>query len=371
MKNPNVHMKKNKKIVMLGTSMNANGGIATVIGIYSDAGLFADSNICYLPTHCSGTITEKIAIAARTTYKFILLLLRDEVELVHIHTATGISFWRKTFFLNLAFLFKVKTILHIHSGHFPEFYSSQRSKINKACIRRILAKVQKIIVVSTSLAQVIRAITERDDISVVHNPIRFADQNEDGRTENTILFLGHLQGKKGIDDLIYAMEKVSQAVPDAKLMLCGDGDLQHANELLAALNLREYVDVTGWLESDEKMALLRRAAVYVLPSYAEGMPMSILEAMAVGLPTIATTVGGIPEAITHQKEGLLYEAGDRETLAQYLIFLLEAPMQRKKMGIAARQRAQSEFSVAKSITQLNQIYATLIGHKPTRERVIR
>lgn len=362
-KNPDAQKKKHKKIVMLGTSMNANGGIATVIEIYADAGLFADSNICYLPTHCSGTVTRKISIVAKTACKFILLLLRNEVEIAHIHTATGSSFWRKTIFLNLAFLFKVKTILHIHSGHFLEFYLSQRRQINKARIRRILGKVQKIIVVSASLAHVINSITERKDISVLHNPIMFADQNENGRTENLILFLGHLQRKKGIDDLIYAMEKVTEAVPDAKLMLCGDGDLQRANELLAALNLKEHVNVTGWLNSDEKKALLQRAAIYVLPSYAEGLPMSILEAMAVGLPTVATTVGGIPEVITHQKDGMLYEAGDKETLARYIIFLLQAPTQRKIMGTAARERARSDFSVSKSITQLNQIYTTLIGQK--------
>jgi glycosyltransferase involved in cell wall biosynthesis len=112
--------------------------------------------------------------------------------------------------------------------------------------------------------------------------------------------------------------------------------------------------------------LLLDADIFVLPSYAEGLPVLLLEAMAYALPVIVSNVGGIPEVITDEKEGLLISAGNQRQLAESLNRLVNDPVLRDQMGCVARERCQAEFGIDKMVGKLLNLYSRVIDLFPVQ-----
>lgn len=350
-------MARGKKIVMVGTKSNSFGGIASVIALYETHGLFQRQNIVYLPTHCTGTSAQKCFLLMAAIARFSVLLLRREISILHAHVACDTSFWRKALFLMIARACGIPTVLHVHAGHFPKFYDERCNKVERALVRYVLEKVKHVVVVSNALNRWIQTISRQRSVITIFNPAIVEEQDHlVERDQATLLFLGHLRKAKGTYDLVHAMPKVISAVPDVKLLLCGDGDISGTNELIQLLGLEDHVRVVGWVDSRSRAQLLSSATVLVLPSYAEGLPMCVLEAMAAGLPVISTHVGGTPEAISSEIEGLLIEPGDVDALENSIVRLLQDPDQRSKFAESARSKVQNEFSVDKTISSLESLY---------------
>jgi glycosyltransferase involved in cell wall biosynthesis len=127
--------------------------------------------------------------------------------------------------------------------------------------------------------------------------------------------------------------------------------------------MRDRVEVLGWITGADKLTRLQQAAVFALPSFSEGLPMGLLEAMAAGLPVLATPVGGIPEVITDGVEGFLVDPGDVGALTDRLSRLLSDENLRGRMGRAARHKAEALFTVDVILPQLEQLY-TRLGATP-------
>jgi glycosyltransferase involved in cell wall biosynthesis len=125
------------------------------------------------------------------------------------------------------------------------------------------------------------------------------------------------------------------------------------------LGVATHVDLLGWVQGEQKTRLLNSCRVYVLPSYFEGLPMSILEAMATGVPVIATAIGGIPEAIDDGVEGYLLAPGDVDGLAERLERLLSDDALAQRMGAAGRAKVERHFSTTAVMPRLEHIYAEL------------
>jgi glycosyltransferase involved in cell wall biosynthesis len=115
------------------------------------------------------------------------------------------------------------------------------------------------------------------------------------------------------------------------------------------------------ITGQDKHQALAAAGVLVLPSYAEGMPMSILEAMAMGKPVIATAVGGIPEMISDGVEGFLVRPGDVRALAQRMLQVARDGGLYERMSLAARQRVQRQFSLEGMVDRISALYDSLLG----------
>src|SRR5690606_20518716 len=151
--------------------------------------------------------------------------------------------------------------------------------------------------------------------------------------------------EKGAYDLIDAMARITRSHPSVQLLLGGDGDLQEAAERAKQLGVQDSVKLLGWVTGERKANLLSSASVFCLPSYNEGLPMSLLEAMASGLPVVTTPVGGIPEAVTDGREGYLVEPGDVGSLADKLRALIDNRILAREMGQEARKKALEKYSV--------------------------
>jgi glycosyltransferase involved in cell wall biosynthesis len=159
--------------------------------------------------------------------------------------------------------------------------------------------------------------------------------------------------------LLEAVSRVVGKHPQLKLRMAGDGEVEQAKAAVDRLGLQAHVDILDWVSGAQKSALLERAAIYALPSYCEGLPMSVLEAMAAGLPVICTPVGGVPEAVTDGREGWVIPPGDIAALSNALDSLLSRAELRRRMGDAARHKIESLFSVAHILPQVEQLYEQL------------
>lgn len=344
-----------KQIVMMGTRLDTMGGISSVVQVYQDQGLFQKHPVRYIATHRDGNRFKKLLWMIKAWFQLAWALCLGRVSLVHLHVGSGPSFWRKSSFIVLSMLFRVPWLFHLHGSGFVQFY--ERAKPwQQRWIRHVLRRAARVILLSDSWRAWAQGVCSEAKLSTLYNPIIVPPQPEPRSAGATLLFLGRLGARKGVPDLIAAVAQLVPQFPQLRLILAGDGEVEAARLQAQQLGIAAQVELPGWIDARAKQQYLKRANVYVLPSYAEGLPMSVLEAMAHGLPIVSTRVGGIPEAISEGVEGLLIDAGDVAGLVQKLRTLLEHPEQMEQMGKMARQRAVNCFASTVLLPQLEQIY---------------
>jgi sugar transferase (PEP-CTERM/EpsH1 system associated) len=171
--------------------------------------------------------------------------------------------------------------------------------------------------------------------------------------------LGRLHPQKGFSDLLTAFAQVRQRIPSVRLFVAGDGELRDDLEAQArSLGMAEAVTFAG-VRADVP-EILAALDVFVLPSLWEGMPNAVLEAMASGLPVVATAVGGTPEVVMDGVTGLLVPPQDPGALARAIERLLCDPGLRRTMGRAGRRRVEQHFDIRETVRQVEDLYETLL-----------
>ena len=346
---------------MIGTS--SPGGVAAVLDVYRQCGLFDRWPILYMATHTdiNAHNVRKVITAGKCLFRYFVMLLRGNVSILHAHTSSRGSFWRKCLFIFPTFLFRRPVVFHLHSGEFMHFYRNGCGPIGKYIVRYVLDHSASIIVLSEYWKQRISEITRNPAVVPILNPILVDDTVSEAspRESCTLLFLGRLVERKGIYVLLEAVAQLVTEFPNLKLLCAGDGDLQSVADASVKLDIPGRVRFLGWVSGRQKQQLLESASVFVLPSFAEGLPMSVLEAMAAGLPVVATTVGGIPDLIGDGKEGILVPPRDTNSLRKALEFLLRDEKIRAEMGRKGYERYRTEFSAELVVPKIEAIYKEL------------
>ena len=146
-----------------------------------------------------------------------------------------------------------------------------------------------------------------------------------------------------------------------KLVIAGKGRINYGKKLAKALNLSDDIIFTGWLQRRDMHKMLRLADIFCLPSYCEGVPMSVLEAMAYGLPVITTPVGGIPDIIENNKTGLFFKPGDIKQLEEKLLMLLKNSSLSRQLGLNAQNFVEKNYSIPITRMKLKKIYDGLLN----------
>ena len=338
------------------------GGMAQVVSILRETRLFTDFSVRTIVTHTQGGTLKRGAVYARAMASFLGLLITRRAALVHAHVAAHGSFWRKSTFLTVARLFRVPTILHLHASQFRDFYERDCGSVKRKIIRHVLEHASTVIVLSERLQAYVGTIAPRAKTVTIHNFVDIGRIEAEARrtvverSSSLLLFLGDIGHRKGIYDLIQALPEISRSIPEVRLVAGGRGETDEVRRRTKELGVDELVLLPGYVSGQEKSRLLSEAAVYVLPSYNEGVPISILEAMSVGLPIVTTPVGGIPDVIRDGEEGFLVSPGSIDQLARRLIELLGSDQLRRRMGEKARRRLHAEHSPETSLNALVALY---------------
>ena len=352
---------KGKEVMMIGTNLTSKGGISSVVQGYFDAGIVDRLGIRYFPTHRDGTKAEKIVFYVKGIYKIVINMLKYHI--VHVHTASRWCFRRLFPIIFLAKILSRNIVIHLHGAKFDIYYS-QALSVEKLIIRSGFSLSDKVVVLSSDWSRKVMTFCESRKITIIPNSIQVDRLRENILKEKsdaprTILFMGELGQRKGVYDLIDAIALLRLNNAQIKVFLCGNGEVEKVKKCVADLGLEKIVNVPGWISGQEKKKLLNKAYLYILPSYFEGLPMSILEAMATGTPVISTPVGGIAEAVEDGVEGFLVEPGDIKALASAIRTLLDDTVVWKKMSVTAMEKIQSQFSSKQGLAQLKTLYNDL------------
>lgn len=359
------------RITMIGTRLDTMGGISSVVGVYREAGLFQRWDIDYIASHQDGSRSVKLGRFACAWCLFIGTLLARRPDLVHIHSSSGPSFWRKLMFFVPATALRVPVIFHIHAGRFPDFYARLPPTLGQPLVRWVLRRSARAVALSPYWATVLARIEPRARISVVLNPVQMPESSGREPIDGKVVCLGRLSRSKGTPELIRAFAAISARHPEATLHLAGDGDTRTVEDDCAALGIAGRVHLPGWVRGEAKEALLRSAAIYVLPSHVEGLPMGVLEAMARGVPVVASSVGGVPDAVRDGRDGLLVAVDDVESLSVALDRLLSDPALAARLGASARERAAREFSSERVVESLSALYREVLRWRDSPDRARR
>ncbi len=214
-------------------------------------------------------------------------------------------------------------------------------------------------------------------VSVIHTGIEppssvnpfavssFRQQYEKSPGSPLVVVLARLSYEKGVDTLIDAAATLHQTHRDARIVVLGDGPDRAALERrIDERRVGGVVSLAGHRE--DVWPALAAADVICLPSKSEGMPNALLEAMAMSRPVVATRVGGVPEAITHEREGLLVEPDAPADLAVALGCVVGDEAMAKRMGLAARRRVDEQFSARGVARRYGELYTSLLGRQAER-----
>lgn len=343
------------KILMIGPARSVNGGISAVVNNYYKAGLEAKVQLKYIGTMEDGSKLHKLKIAIQALIQFIFMISR--FDLVHINMASDASLYRKLPFICLTKLFGKKLVIHQHGGNIKQFYYSECSAKRRQFIRKILRKADAFIVVAPYLKDIFKDIVEEKKIVVLPNAIEIPENIQKEYQEQNLLFLGRLCKEKGINELLEAVKDLKSDFPNLHLYLGGvwvDSELEHK-----AKECESYVHYLGWIDAKKKDEYLKKCNIFVLPTYFEGLPMSLLEGMAYECACIASEVGGIPQVVTDGKDGVLISAKEVNALKNAIKRLLENPLWQKELGRNAGKTVKEEYDIHKSVQKLLQVYQSI------------
>lgn len=349
------------KICMIVPNAAVQGGIASVVAGYKGSSLEKNHQICYVESYCNGSKWKKLFKALRGYGSFIKHILYDRPDLVHIHSSFGPSFYRKIPFIYFGRWAGIPIVNHIHGAEFDRFYT-KASERKKRLVQKVYGKCSRLIVLSGEWKEVISQIVPAEKIDIVENYCILPDEPYDiGRKPHQILFLGELGERKGCFDIPAMFYKVRETCPQAKLVMAGDGQMERVKDAFDEKNLLPYVEFPGWVRGIEKEKLLRESTVFLFPSYSEGMPMAVLEAMSYGMGIVTTQTGGIPKLICHNKSGYLEKAGEVDLMAEDVVTLLQDYEKCCSMGRQARALAEQKYSLKVHIDKLEQTYRKACG----------
>ncbi len=349
-----------QKILMIGPGRNVQGGISTVVNNYYDAGLDNKINVKFISTMEEGNKFKKLLIMIKA---LLIHIITFDYDILHVHMSSRASFYRKSIFINISKIYGKKIIIHMHGAEFEKFYRYECNESKQKYIKMIFNMADKVIALSEEWAEFLKELCDREKIQVIYNSIVVPenDQNKDYKN-NTVLFLGRLGRRKGIYDLIEVIPELIKKDNNIVFNILGDGEIDKIKELCIKKNLMKNVRILGWLKGEEKQRIIRESTIFVLPSYNEGMPMSILEGMGYSLPIIATNVGGISKQVINEENGFLIKAGDKDMLKNSLMKLMNLESLKRKMGQRSYEIVNKKFNIENVIIDLLKLY-DVVGNK--------
>ena len=332
------------------------GGIASVIYNYKTN---SKENFKYFYSMYFSNKLLNVFIFPLIIIHYLVLIINPTIKVVHLHCAKKGSFYRKYFFLKIARLFNKKVVFHIHSGEFHLFYLNSNTII-KRMIEKILVESDAVIVLTNDWKEYFFENFITTNIVTVNNIVPFQEKNETIVNHKLhLLFLGRIGNRKGIFDLIDSIKKYKDRFKGSiKLFIGGDGEIKKLKKKIIESKLEDEVTYLGWVKGDEKQELLEKCDIIILPTYFEGLSITLLEGMSFGKALISTNTGGVNTLLVNNKNGIKIEPGDIDSMADAIQYYIDNKNMIKIHGDESYNIVKNYFPEV-VFKQLSQLYNSI------------
>ncbi len=356
------------RILMIGADLSSNGGIASVIKCYysewqKDLNEF---DIILLKTsyYKDKQSAYELFMLFKSIFKIFFILTTKKISIVHIHSSSGFSFIRKSLFVIISKIYFKKVVFHIHASKFYSFFIHKNTLL-RFYVHQILKISDLIITLCQDWEYKLKTNYPNINVITLHNPIAIKPEasrkNYEQRGTLQILFLGFLIPSKGIFDILkIAKIFYKNNVKNIKFIIAGKGEIENAIiDFINTNSLNDFVKYVGWVADQKKISFLESSDIFFLPSYNEGMPISILEAMSYSLPIISTRIAGIPDMVINGKNGYLYDPGQIEDFINIILHLNNNRLLLNTLAKNSYERSKC-FSSKKIFSKLKMLYSNIL-----------
>ena len=344
-------------VLMTGPDISVKGGMSTVVKQYLSCNQWKTVKLQHIPTYVEGSNIKKVLYFTAQYFKLLVAGIKEKPIAIHIHVSERGSFWRKAIVLLTFQKLGVKTVLHHHGAEFFGFFDKS-SAVRKKVIRKIMNMADVNLVLSCYHCKMMQDRFPAAKFKVLYNAIPPSGKRTYNSSASGILFVGRLGQRKGIYDLIDALVALDDKLPsEVRYYFCGDGEAENVSRLFRQKNLEHRIAHIGWCSKEQLEKYYRQAMLFILPSYHEGLPMSLLEAMYAGIPCISSNVDGIPEVIQSGHNGLLVSPGNVEEIKSCLMALVQNKEQRIMLGEMGYITVCKKFMLEGHIENLETMYS--------------
>ena len=306
-------------------------------------------------------------------FRLAHILITKRPRIAHIHMTTGFYFYRRAVDIIVCKLFGKKVMIHLRGYRFTDF--CRRSSVpGKWTIRFVLGISDKIIILSDRWKDFFSTLVSAEKMTAVPNGVKLSefrieknkkDQLGIPKDKKLVLFMGPIGRRKGAFDMVDVASIVLDKTKDAIFVFCGagerKGELDQFKYLAEAKNISSYVKYAGNVTGQEKYDYYLSSDIFVLPSYAENLPNSLLEAMAAGLPMVVSDAGVIPELVRDGVNGFIIKAGDVTAIAERIIRLVHDKELRASMGKRNIELVKEKYDMPIIADKIDRIYSELLG----------
>jgi glycosyltransferase involved in cell wall biosynthesis len=368
-----------KRVLVIGPVPPPQGGIASVLEdlVNSELSLSYRFDLFprqpSLPKNLRGPV-QRTVFRLRRFLRFFIVLLRDRYDLVHIHSPDA-AFLGTVIFTALARLARVPVLLHLHGTDWQSFYP-EASEFRKMYTRLGLSLPERVLVLYALWKEEIARIAPRARVEVLRNLAHDDLPPSEGESralrhrcgiaqdDFLVVTVGSVGKRKGTFEILEAAADIAQRDPRVKFVLVGaeekPGEFAEARRRQQQLGVEKSVKLTGEVPRETIPNFLAAADVFLLPTYFEGMPVSILEAMRAGLAIITTPVAGVPEMFTAEGSCIFIRPGFPDQITAALLRLTEDESLRQSLGQNARAVFEERFEFSRGIEQVKLLYASLV-----------
>ena len=377
---------KDKQVLLLGPTPPPHGGIATyckdIINSYLKEKykmIFFDITIPenYRPTYNTNNKIKNIIIrdgflssikqiifVIKNFFKFYRCINKNNFNTIHIISCTGLGFWRNGLFILISKFKNVQSVFHV-VGEIDVFWDKSNF-IKKKLIRFFLNKSNIIIVQSDGIRKKVSKMTVTDIKYIINGTNTDLFTKNKNKIEKSskfnIITIGVLGRRKGYYDIIKCASEIKKNnINDIHFKFVGGGEVSLFKKLVIENNLDDMICVHGNVSEKDKIELLQKSDLFLLPTYNEGQPIAIIEAICCGLPIISTNVGAIPEIVL-SNNGTLLNPGDLNKITESILEYYE---DRKLTEIISNNNYSDSikrFSFDRVFKELDFIYNQLEIH---------
>jgi glycosyltransferase involved in cell wall biosynthesis len=318
-----------------------------------------------LDTRGGGHAVSSMWVLLTALPKLVRGRLEGRLAGVHVNIAERLSLVRKGVIVIVCRALGVPVVLHLHAAQLHHFYRALPAPL-RSITRWMFSLPASVVVLGTSarrfVTEELRVPAHRVDIVIngVPEPTEPRRKAEPGGMQR-VLFLGNLSERKGVSDLLHALARPGFRTDRLEVILAGGGDVSAYQAKARTLGIDGFVRFEGWCDQKKVAVLLARSDLLVLPSYDEGLPLAILEALAHGVSVVCTPVGEIPSVLTDGVNACFVPPGDVQRLAAGLQRVLQQPELLEALGRNGRALYEQHFSLSQFFASIARIHQRDFG----------